>query len=89
MGSIKVGKDADLVLWSDHPLSVYAIAEKTLIEGAVYFDIEKDKLQRAAIKKEKNKLIKLMRDDKSKGVKKKIPVFSFLHLYFYHPSLTL
>ena len=74
VGSIKVGKDADLVLWSDHPLSVYAIAEKTLIEGAVYFDIEKDKLQRAAIKKEKNKLIKLMRDDKDKGIKKKIPV---------------
>ena len=74
VGSIKVGKDADLVLWSDHPLSVYAIAEKTLIEGAVYFDIEKDKLQRAAIKEEKNKLIKLMRDDKDKGVKKKIPV---------------
>ncbi len=74
VGSIKVGKDADLVLWSDHPLSVYAIAEKTLIEGAVYFDIEKDKLQRAAIKEEKNKLIKLMRDDKNKGVKKKIPV---------------
>ena len=74
VGSIKVGKDADLVLWSDHPLSVYAIAEKTLIEGAVYFDIEKDKLQRAAIKEEKNKLIKLMRDDKTKGVKKKIPV---------------
>ena len=74
VGSIKVGKDADLVLWSDHPLSVYAIAEKTLIEGAVYFDIEKDKLQRTAIKEEKNKLIKLMRDDKSKGIKKKIPV---------------
>ena len=74
VGSIKVGKDADLVLWSDHPLSVYAIAEKTLIEGAVYFDIEKDKLQRAAIKEEKNKLVKLMRDDKDKGVKKKIPV---------------
>ena len=74
VGSIKVGKDADLVLWSDHPLSVYAIAEKTLIEGAVYFDIEKDKLKRTAIKEEKNKLIKLMRDDKSKSVKKKIPV---------------
>ena len=74
VGSIKVGKDADLVLWSDHPLSVYAIAEKTLIEGAVYFDIEKDKLQRTAIKEEKNKLVKLMRDDKDKGVKKKIPV---------------
>jgi imidazolonepropionase-like amidohydrolase len=37
VGSIKEGKDADLVLWSDHPLSVYAVAEKTLIEGVVYF----------------------------------------------------
>jgi hypothetical protein len=32
VGSVKVGKDADLVLWSDHPLSVYAKAEKTLID---------------------------------------------------------
>ena len=33
VGSLKVGKDADVVLWSDHPLSVYAKAEKTIIEG--------------------------------------------------------
>ena len=36
VGSIEEGKDADVVLWSDHPLSVYAKAEKTLIEGKVY-----------------------------------------------------
>ncbi|HBR53136.1 MAG TPA: amidohydrolase, partial [Flavobacteriaceae bacterium] len=36
-GSIKEGKDADLVLWSDHPLSVYAKAEKTIIDGVTYF----------------------------------------------------
>jgi len=71
VGSIKEGKSADLVLWSDHPLSVYAIAEKTLIEGTVYFDIEKDKQKRAAIKAEKNKLINLMRNEKSEGGKKK------------------
>ena len=74
VGSVKVGKDADLVLWSDHPLSVYAKAEKTLIEGVVYFDIEKDKLQRKAIKEEKNKLVKLMRDEKDSGGKKKTPM---------------
>ena len=51
VGSVKVGKDADLVLWSDHPLSVYAKAEKTIIEGVVYFDIQRDEEQRKAIAK--------------------------------------
>ena len=74
VGSVKAGKDADLVLWSDHPLSVYAKAEKTLIEGVVYFDIEKDKQQRLAIKEEKNKLVKLMRNDEDGGGKKKTPM---------------
>ena len=35
-GSIKEGKDGDVVLWSDHPLSIKAKAEKTIIEGTVY-----------------------------------------------------
>ena len=39
-GSIKVGKDADVVLWSENPLSIYSKAEKTIIDGTVYFDIE-------------------------------------------------
>ncbi|MGJ8664517.1 MAG: amidohydrolase family protein, partial [Marinicella sp.] len=38
MGSIKAGKDADLVLWSDNPLSIYAKAEKTMVDGVVYYD---------------------------------------------------
>ncbi len=38
VGSIEVGKDADLVLWSENPLSVYAKAEKTFIEGVLYYD---------------------------------------------------
>lgn len=54
VGSIKVGKDADIVLWSGHPMSVYSKAEKTLIEGVTYFDIERDKQSREAIKKEKS-----------------------------------
>lgn len=69
VGSIKVGKDADLVLWSDHPLSVYSKAEKTLIEGVVYFDIEKDKTMRKKINKERSELINMMLQAKNKGMK--------------------
>ena len=67
VGSIKEGNDADLVLWSDYPMSVYAKAEKTMIEGAVYFDLEKDQRQREAIKKERAQLINMMLEEKNKG----------------------
>jgi len=73
VGSIKEGKDADLVLWSDHPLSMYAKAEKTIIEGATYFDLEKDKLQREAIQKERNILIHMMLQEKENGKKTQTP----------------
>ena len=69
VGSLKVGKDADVVLWSGHPMSVYTKAEKTIIEGATYFDIERDQQMRAAIKKEKNALIGMMLQAKNKGMK--------------------
>ncbi len=69
VGSIKVGKDADVVLWTDHPLSVYAKAEKTIIEGVTYFDLEEDKKIRESIKKEKNELINMMMQAKNKGLK--------------------
>ena len=69
VGSIKVGKDADVVLWSDNPLSVYAKAEKTIIEGVTYFDLQRDKQSREAIKKEKSELISMMLKAKNKGMK--------------------
>lgn len=69
VGSIKEGKDADLVLWTDHPLSVYAKAEKTIIEGTVYFDLEADNAKRQAIKAERNKLTKMMLAEKNGGGK--------------------
>ena len=72
-GSIKVGKDADIVLWSDNPLSIYAKAEKTIIDGAIYFDIEKDAEKRKAIKEEKSKLVKMMLQEKMSGGKTEIP----------------
>ena len=68
VGSIKVGKDADLVLWSDNPLSIYAKPEKTIIEGVVYFDKERDQILQKEVKDERNLLINLMLKEKIKGV---------------------
>ncbi|HRE64327.1 MAG TPA: amidohydrolase family protein, partial [Ferruginibacter sp.] len=67
VGSIKAGKDADLVLWSDNPLSIYAKPEKTLVDGAVYFDIDKDAAMRKEIANEKNRLILKMLEEKKSG----------------------
>src|SRR5262249_7731526 len=38
VGSLEVGKDADVVVWSHHPLSSYAIAERVYIDGVKYYD---------------------------------------------------
>jgi len=73
VGSIKVGKDADVVLWSGHPLSIYSKAEKTIIEGKVYFDIEEDKKKRAIIKEQKGKLINMMLSEKMGGGATQVP----------------
>ena len=67
VGSIKVGKEADLVLWTDHPMSINTKAEKTMIEGKVYFDLERDAKMRTRIQEEKTQLINLMLAEKSKG----------------------
>lgn len=67
VGSIKVGKDADVVLWSDNPLSIYSKAEKTLIEGVVYFDTERDLQLREQVKSERNSLINMMLNEKNDG----------------------
>jgi imidazolonepropionase-like amidohydrolase len=65
MGSIAEGKDADLVLWSDHPLSIYALAETTWIEGVPYFDRQEDAALRQAIADERARIIAAITRDKS------------------------
>jgi imidazolonepropionase-like amidohydrolase len=57
VGSIDVGKDADLVIYDHDPLSVYAVAQKTLIDGQVYFDRQRDIARRPELEKEKQALI--------------------------------
>jgi imidazolonepropionase-like amidohydrolase len=67
VGSIKAGKDADLVLWSDHPLSVYAVAETTYIEGVPYFDRTADTKLQQRMLEERSKLTEMMLDEKAGG----------------------
>ena len=67
MGSIKTGKSADVVLWSGNPLSIYSKPEKTIIDGKVYFDLEKDAQGNAEIAKERARLIQKMKDAKKGG----------------------
>jgi len=67
VGSIKVGKDADLVLWSADPLSVYAVAEKTFVDGIPYWDIDKDAANQKAMKDDEARIIQKMIAAKNKG----------------------
>jgi imidazolonepropionase-like amidohydrolase len=65
--TIDPGKDADLVIWNHHPLSVYAVAQKTLIDGEVYFDIQKDQEMRKRIEEERKALEALDRKNAPQG----------------------
>jgi cytosine/adenosine deaminase-related metal-dependent hydrolase len=68
-GSIKVGKDADLVLWSHTPLSIEAKALYTVVDGVIYFDREKDKAYRMKMDLERQRLIQKMIEAKQNGEK--------------------
>ena len=67
VGSVKVGKSADLVLWNDHPMSIYAVAEKTMIEGIFYYDLDRATAQIEIIQQERNQLIQQMVEAKNGG----------------------
>jgi len=81
MGSIKSGKDADVVLWSDHPLSVYAKAEMTFVDGIKYYDLKDDLANRKRIHKERTRLIQKMLEEKKGGGKTQKPKKHHQHLY--------
>jgi imidazolonepropionase-like amidohydrolase len=68
-GSIKPGKDADLVLWSTNPLSIYAKPLYTLVDGIIYYSAEKDEQLRKEIKAERRRIITKMIEAKRKGEK--------------------
>ncbi len=53
VGSIEVGKDADVVVWNHHPLSSYAIVDRVYIDGTVYYDRLAEERRLTELKKEK------------------------------------
>ena len=67
VGSIDTGKDADLVIYNHDPLSAYAVVQKTLIDGRVYFDRQRDIAARPEREKEKKALLE---KEKKAGEKK-------------------
>ncbi|MBW3546271.1 MAG: amidohydrolase family protein, partial [Bacteroidetes bacterium] len=67
MGSIKAGKDADLVLWNEHPLSIYAKPLKTMVDGIIYYDLEQDEQLRKELQQERARLILKMQENKESG----------------------
>src|SRR5690606_7538714 len=73
MGSLKVGKDADVVLWNNHPLSIYAKPEKTFVDGIAYYDLEKDEQMRVDMEKERMRLVQKMLNAKSGGARTQTP----------------
>jgi imidazolonepropionase-like amidohydrolase len=67
VGSIRTGKDADVVLWNNNPLSVYARAEKTFIDGIKFYDRDEDVQRRDWVRKERNRIIQKMLSTKKPG----------------------
>ena len=67
VGSIKAGKDADLVLWSDNPLSIYAMSLYTIVDGTIYFDRIKDAEMRKQVAAERTRLVQKMIGEKKNG----------------------
>lgn len=53
VGSIEVGKDADLAIWNGHPFSVYSRVDKTFVDGEILFDRDQDLSRRADLAKER------------------------------------
>ena len=70
VGSLELGKDADFVIWSGHPLSTYSICEQTWLDGKQYFSIEQDKFLRERDTKVRNDLIQKILKSPDNGGKK-------------------
>jgi len=81
VGSVKVGKDADLVLWSDNPLSIYAKAEKTFVDGIAYWDIDQDAQKQKVLKADQGRIIQKMIEAKSSGTATARPSLQRQRLY--------
>jgi len=69
LGSIEVGKDADVVIWTGHPFSTYSRVETTFVDGEVVFDRAHDLEHRKALAKEKADRLKKEEEEAAKAKK--------------------
>jgi imidazolonepropionase-like amidohydrolase len=67
IGSITIGKDADLVLWTGHPLSVYSKVSFTMIEGVIYFSQDQHEESITRMNHERDRIIQKMIRAKHNG----------------------
>jgi imidazolonepropionase-like amidohydrolase len=67
VGSLKVGKDGDVVVWSDHPLSIYAKSLYTIVDGTVYFDRAKDEQLQKQVDSDRLRIVRKMNGEKRSG----------------------
>ncbi|MDX2181280.1 MAG: amidohydrolase [Bryobacteraceae bacterium] len=67
VGSIEPGKDADLVLYNQHPLSSYAVAQKVWVDGDLYFDRQKDIEERSRKEAAKKVMLDRQREQQKKN----------------------
>jgi imidazolonepropionase-like amidohydrolase len=77
VGSIKEGKDADVVVWSAHPLSIYAKSEQTIVDGTVVFDRTEDAKLQEVLKVEKQRLVMKMLGAKKGGAPTRLATPSY------------
>ncbi len=69
VGSIEAGKHADLVIWSDNPLSVYARAEHTFVDGKLLYDRKTDEALQSEIREDRARIIGKMIQAKKGGAR--------------------
>jgi cytosine/adenosine deaminase-related metal-dependent hydrolase len=69
IGSLETGKDADVLIWTGHPLSTYSRVETTFIEGEIYFDRTRDLDSRKQLVREKRERLQHERDEEAKQKK--------------------
>lgn len=81
VGSLKNGKDADVVVWSDNPLSIYAKSLYTIVDGTIYFDRQKDEQLQASVDRERNRIIRKMNSEKRSGapMQRAQPSYRIMH----------
>ncbi|WP_295769712.1 amidohydrolase family protein [uncultured Mucilaginibacter sp.] len=81
VGSLKPGKDADVVVWSANPLSIYAVVEKTYVDGVPYWDYAKDAEKQKAMKADAGRIVQKMIESKGRGAATQRPAFQRPRLY--------